>query len=240
MSKKILIVSDLHFSENNTLLFKKIDVERNFDILLNGIKHEKPDYIFLLGDISQDGSNASYLKVKAKLDYFACKKFIIMGNHDSNNIQTLLSENIFMEDSLDIYNHRFIFMSSYKGNNADDGYVTDLEFAKAKNLLGHNKLNYLLVHHHFINTNGIIDGSIMENHIQFSNFIINNPINAVFHGHVHNNYNIQLGNTNIYAAPSTCVQFDLKKTLNLTNCIGYQTVTLMDNKYEHKVIIKNI
>lgn len=31
MSKKILIISDTHFSKDNTLLFNKVDVEKNIN-----------------------------------------------------------------------------------------------------------------------------------------------------------------------------------------------------------------
>ncbi len=236
--KKICIISDTHFSANNDLLFSKIDVEKNLLIIINKLLVEKPDYLFILGDISQDGSIKSYQKIKLFLDRIDCCKYVLMGNHDSENIQYILSENIIMPDYLDIDNHRFIFISSYRGNNLDDGYVKEEEFNKILSLATiPNKLNYLLIHHHFIKTGGIIDNWIMINHNLFLENIKANNIIAVFHGHVHHGYTKKIKNTYIYAAPSTCVQFALKPELILEPSIGYQIVYLTKDKYDHETII---
>ena len=79
MSKKILIISDTHFSKDNTLLFNKFDTEKNIKSLNQDILNEYPDYIFVLGDISQDGTIESYLKAQKYLNNFSCPKQIIMG-----------------------------------------------------------------------------------------------------------------------------------------------------------------
>lgn len=240
MSKKLLLISDTHFSKNNELLFGYIDVEKNIASLLKNMQQEKPDYIFVLGDISQDGTVESYLQMKEFLLQFPCDKYVIMGNHDTFNISNLLSNGIFMKDHLDIDNHRFIFISSYKGGGADDGFVQKSELSKASELFDNKKSNYLLVHHHFIKTDGIIDTYILENYLEFCNTISKLPFKAIFHGHVHNNYNTILSGINIHAAPSTCIQFALTKNLKLEPIIGYQTIILKDTSYEHKVFSKII
>lgn len=240
MSKKLLLISDTHFSKNNALLFGYVDVEKNIGSLLKEMQNEKPDYILVLGDISQDGTVESYIRAKEFLLQFSCDKYIIMGNHDTFNINNMLSNEIVMKDHLDIDNHRFIFISSYKGNGADDGFVQKSELDKASELFDKNKFNYLLVHHHFIKTDGIIDTYIMENHLEFCNTISNLPFQAIFHGHVHNSYNTILSGINVHAAPSTCIQFALTKQLQLEPIIGFQTIILKNSSYEHKIFSKTI
>lgn len=235
--KKICIISDTHFSRDNMLLFSQIDAEKTFLSVINEVKKEKPDYLFLLGDISQDGSIESYKKIKLALETIDCNKYLLMGNHDSENIQSILSNNILMPDFLDIDNHRFIFISSYKGNCLDEGYVKTEEFIKITRLITSGKNIYVLVHHHFIQAGGIIDNWIMDNHKEFKLFIERHNITAVFHGHVHHPYIKKINNINVYAAPSTCVQFELQEKLILNPTIGYQTLALSENSFEHKTII---
>ena len=231
MSKKILVISDMHFSQDNELLFGQYDAEQSFALLFQDMKAEQPDYVLILGDISNDGSVESYQKIKNYLLQLPGQKYAIMGNHDSFNISNILCHSILMTDYLDIENHRFIFLSSYKGNGCDDGYLKNSEIKKLQDLFDRNKSNYLVIHHHFIKSNGLIDDYILENHKEFCQTIAELPVKAIFHGHVHNSYCANLGDIHIHAAPSTCVQIELSKELNLLPLVGYQTITLTENNY---------
>lgn len=240
MSKKILMISDTHFSKNNSLLFNKYDVENSIGKLKDKINLENPDYIFLLGDISQDGSIESYIKVKNFFAQFNCPKYVIMGNHDSEDIKNMLDDKIIRTDYLDIQNHRFIFLSSYKGLGFGEGYISEIELEKIKKYFNSNMQNYLLIHHHFIKTNGIMDKAILENHLHFCEYISKFDIKAVFHGHVHNPYSTALGNIVIYANPSTCVQFALAKTLKLEPIIGFRVINILENGYDQKTYLESL
>ena len=222
------------------MLFNKIDVEKNINLLTQDILNQNPDYIFILGDISQDGTTESYLKAQEYLNKFSCPKYIIMGNHDSYNIRAMLSDTIKMKSIIDINNHRFIFISSYKGYGYNEGFIYENEFNKIKNNISLLKFNYLVIHHHFIEINSIMDNAILENKNEFCEFIKDFNISAIFHGHVHNGYVKELGQTKIYATPSTCIQFGLTKELNLDPIIGYQIINLMEQSYEQRTITKRI
>jgi Icc protein len=230
-SKKILIISDTHFSKDNTLLFGKYDVEKSFNRLASKIKQEQPDAIILSGDISQDGSVESYLKMQEYLTELPGHKYYIMGNHDSANISYLNNSTISSPDYVDIDKHRFIFISSYKGIGYDDGLIDDSELNKIKQYALPSGTNYIVVHHHFINADSIIDSYILENKEQFCKLLESHPIAAVFHGHVHNSYVKKLSDIYVYANPSTCVQFAVSSTLKLEPVIGYRVITLDDNRY---------
>lgn len=240
MLKKILMISDTHFTKDNTLLFNKINVEKNINLLTQDILNESPDYIFVLGDISQDGSVDSYIRARSYLNNFSCPIYIIMGNHDSNNICTMLSDTIRIEPVIDIDNHRFIAISSYKGSGFDEGFVNHCEMEKISKYFNLNYQNYLIIHHHFIKTGGIIDNWIIDNFDEFCNEVQKFDLKAIFHGHVHNGYIKKLGNTIVYSTPSTCIQFALTKELNLEPIIGYQIVNIMEKSYEQRTVNKKI
>lgn len=239
MSKNLLIISDLHLSKSNDLLFNKYDVEKNLDIIVNDIQRYNLDYIFVLGDISQDGSIESYTKFKNIFNKFKCGVYLIMGNHDSYNIKTIISNNIYLNDYIDILNNRFIFISTFKNNNSDSGLITDKEFQKIDKLYDVNKNNFILLHHHFIKTNSFMDDSILDNYLEFIEYIKKLQIKAIFHGHVHNPYIKKINQTKIIASPSTCVQFALTKQIILKNKIGYQYLTINNNEFKHEFFIKN-
>jgi len=237
--KKILMLSDTHFSANNSLLFAKYDVEQTFARLKNRIKNEQADVIILTGDISQDGSVESYLKMRECLNDFAGDKYYIMGNHDSKNIVHLNDKTISAPDYIDIGNHRFIFISSYKGDGYDEGHISATELNKIEKYALPIAKNYVVVHHHFIANESILDNWILDNSQEFCNRLQANPIQAVFHGHVHNGYTKKLGNINVYANPATCVQFALSKVLKIEPVIGYRVLNLTENSYETHVYHEN-
>ena len=240
MLKKIILISDTHFSKDNTLLFDKYDSEYSFNLLVKKIIIEQPDMIFVLGDISQDGSIESYIKAQQIFNQFNCQKIVIMGNHDSNYIKTIVdNQNTFL-DYIDFNDHRFIFLSSIKGDNYNEGFIYEKEINKIKTFFNKEKQNYIILHHHFIKSDSIMDTAIIENHEFFSTFLLNYDITAIFHGHVHNIYSSLLGGINIYANPSTCVQFSKEKTLKTEPIIGYRVIKLFKGKYETKTFTQII
>ena len=238
--KKILMISDTHFSKENALLFEHYDAEKSFDQLVLLIQQESPDYIFVAGDISQDGSPESYVTAKNKLNKLRSNKFVIMGNHDSGNFSNIFAPNIISADYLDIDNHRFIFVSSYKGEGYNEGYVNKKELLKIKKYFDHNHIVYVITHHHFIKANSVMDKSIMDNHAEFCQYLSQFNIRAIFHGHVHNNYDMILGHINVHAIPSTCVQFAKQMELCPEPVIGFRTIMLKDEIYETNVITQHI
>ena len=163
-----------------------------------------------------------------------------MGNHDSNNISHMLSEDIMMHSFVDINQHRFIFTSSYKGAGYNEGLVDQSELNKISTYFEPTKQNYLILHHHFIETGGMIDKYILDNHKNFCEYVQQFAFKAIFHGHVHNAYKKQLNSIDVFASPSTCIQFALSKEANLEPIIGYQTVILKDDEYVQKTNTKII
>ena len=77
---KILCLSDIHG-----------DI-RNINLVLNYLKKEKVDYIFLIGDIVHKISEDNTLfieKVKELANY--AKTYAVLGNHDNLNNKDLIS-----------------------------------------------------------------------------------------------------------------------------------------------------
>ena len=226
MSAKIIIISDCHLSRNNELLFKKYDVEKNIQLLDTMIQQENPDCIFVLGDISQDGSPESYIKAKHQFEKYQKPVYFIPGNHDDlDNIKTLESSLIRSTPYLDIVDHRFIFVNT-KLDNSDSGFISDTELNKIRRHRHPDKINHLIMHHHFLPLNSFLDKFILTTPEGLISIVNENWLNSIFTGHIHNGIMKTYGNTNIYHSPSTCVQFALTRELVLENVIGYRVINL--------------
>lgn len=229
MTTKIILISDNHFSENNKLLFNAYDVEQNIRLLDDLIKRENPHYIFVLGDISQDGTVPSYQKAKIQFEKYHKPVYFIPGNHDSTHINTLLDSTYTQSvPYLDIAKHRFIFLdSTIEGS--DSGYLSPQELDKIR--IHHNKQvnNHLIIHHHFLPLNSIIDNYILTNNQELILLIEELNIRNAFTGHVHNGLTKTHNLLNIHHCPATCVQFGLTKELTLENIIGYRVINLEEN-----------
>ncbi len=229
------MLSDTHFSKDNQLLFNRYDAEKRFILISKQVQAENPDFIFVTGDISQDGTIESYEKAKDFFSKFGCPTYIIMGNHDTCKIEHMLGNNIFMNDHLIVDNNVFIFLSSFKGVGFNEGYINTTELEKINTYAQTNKNNFLIIHHHFIKNDSIMDDVILENHAEFCYDLNKINIDAIFHGHVHHGYHYKVNSIDIYANPSTCVQFAINKLLILENIIGFRVLTLNGDYYESHV-----
>ena len=98
----IFVVSDLHLMSRNLIIeegqafedamssSRKMheQSEEIFDSLLQIIKREQPDVVFIPGDLTKDGEKVCHEQVAAGLQELldlGIKTFVIPGNHDINN-----------------------------------------------------------------------------------------------------------------------------------------------------------
>lgn len=232
MVKKIILISDMHLSLDNKLLFNKYNAEACLDHLVSLISLEYPDAIFMLGDLSQDGSVESYMKLKKMLSPFECNIFYVPGNHDSiENIIFLNNKTIKQIDYYDIKLNRFIFLNSIL-KNSDSGFLSKKEINKIYLLHNVNYCNHLIIHHHFIPVGGAIDEYMLVNSNEMLELLDSLEISSIFTGHIHNNTTVNYKNIKIHHCPSTCMQFNLSTNLVTTSNIGYRIVKVNEKSIE--------
>lgn len=84
MSGSILIaqITDCHLSADPQMKYRGIDAHQNLKALLYNIKRLKPDLLLASGDLSEDGSRASYEALKGYLDPLDIPVLALPGNHD--------------------------------------------------------------------------------------------------------------------------------------------------------------
>ena len=79
---RIAQVSDCHLPATPGQAYRGIDPRKNLAILLKKVKAFRPDLLLLTGDLSEDGSRASYRDLKKHLTPLGVPLLALPGNHD--------------------------------------------------------------------------------------------------------------------------------------------------------------
>ena len=79
---RIAQVSDCHLPATPGQTYRGIDPRKNLAILMKKVKAFRPDLLLLSGDLSEDGSRASYLDLKKYLTPLGVPLLALPGNHD--------------------------------------------------------------------------------------------------------------------------------------------------------------
>lgn len=75
-------VTDCHLSADPERTYRGIDPRRNLEALLEKVRSLRPDLLLLTGDLSEDGSRASYQYLRACLKPLVVPVLALPGNHD--------------------------------------------------------------------------------------------------------------------------------------------------------------
>ena len=78
----IVQLSDSHLSADPTRRYRDVDADTRLTSMLVRVSRYQPDLIVVSGDVSDDGSSASYQRAAASLDALGCPWVWLPGNHD--------------------------------------------------------------------------------------------------------------------------------------------------------------
>jgi len=79
---KIIQLSDCHVSAARSADYRGLNADKALAGLLPAVRGWQPDLILLTGDVSEDGSAASYGRVSARLNSIGAPVVALPGNHD--------------------------------------------------------------------------------------------------------------------------------------------------------------
>ncbi len=78
----LIQLSDSHLLADPAQCYRGVDVQARLDAMLAEITRHKPDLVVVSGDVSDDGSLASYQRAAEQLDALGCRWVWLPGNHD--------------------------------------------------------------------------------------------------------------------------------------------------------------
>jgi 3',5'-cyclic-AMP phosphodiesterase len=177
---------------------------------------EPPDAILATGDLSQDGSSASYRQLRDLLETVGAPVFCIPGNHDDP--QTMAAELSrppfhYCGDHA-LGNWRLVMLSTWDGDRGG-GRLPQDELGRLETTLStRDEPHVLLVlHHHPVPTGSWLDHVALENADEF--FAVADGcarVRGILWGHVHQVQESQRRGVRMLGTPSTCFQFLPRET----------------------------
>ena len=204
--------SDCHLFAHPNDEYFNVNTAYNFSRTLAAMAKESFDAVIFGGDLTQDHSLESY-QLFARLvaeSELACPVFWLPGNHDDIDSLHCISQGQIKSHKRLTGPFGQVLLLNSKG-------PTPAGWCEASHLQEivecGDKPGIAFVHHHPVPIAGYLDKHILENGPQLVNCLVDNTqIQALFHGHVHHEYQLSLRGFDIFATPATSIQF-AKNTL---------------------------
>jgi 3',5'-cyclic-AMP phosphodiesterase len=130
---RVLQITDCHLLPEVGATIYGADTFRSLSRVLQSALAlpERPDLVVATGDLSEDGSDASYKRLRQVLLLAGLPVYVIAGNHDSVEAmrRALIGGPICMEPCLDVGAWRVVFLNS-KVAGASYGYLEQAELRR--------------------------------------------------------------------------------------------------------------
>ena len=238
MTINIIQITDLHLYADKNTTAHKINTFDSAQLVLQTIQNNEKylDMLILTGDLSDDGSVASYENLKYLLRNFDCPIYLMPGNHDSlEKIKSISNINNLHNQNYKDMGKWGIFMFNTKKDDSPNGILHTNELTYFDKIMDSKQNNFLLVmlhHHPVLIGSESMDQMIIENSSELLNRITNNKIKGVAWGHIHNEISINYNGAHLFSTPSTCYQAKPKSkkfTIDTSQSPGYRVIRLNDN-----------
>lgn len=206
-------ITDSHLYEQPDGKLLDVPTLASLEAVVGLVLSEQPNAQLVLGtgDISQDGSAASYRSYLQQIQRLQLPLRWMAGNHDVVPVLEQSSDDAqIIEPYYDFPGWRIILLdSSIEG--AVFGQLNEQQLQQFEQLLAGAENRHVLVclHHHPVDVGSAwIDRLGLRNAAQFWAIVDRYPaIRAVLCGHVHQDFSGNRNGVDVYASPSTCVQF---------------------------------
>ena len=126
-------ISDLHIDSSKPIIYG-VNPCLNLEKAISALSEVSDiEAVIISGDISNDGTEASYLLVDSMLSTLAVPVYCVLGNHDNKHVvETLLSKQrlttMRFVSEVTIAEYRFLFLNSVKedspGENMSRGLIS--------------------------------------------------------------------------------------------------------------------
>lgn len=173
--------------------------------------HSEVDFVVLTGDLSQDESKESYQHLAELISPYHEQVYYIPGNHDDKaRMQETFAcfKSIKPGQKLVMGNWCFLFLDSALEGKVE-GSLSEAELDRLRSALDQNGAEHVAIflHHNPVTMDGRRpDPMMLTNADQFFS-CLDERVEAIICGHVHQGLVQNLDGIRHLATPSTCVQF---------------------------------
>jgi len=210
---RIIQISDTHIAAapNKTLL--GVNLRESFSAVVELVKQNefgKIDSILLSGDLSHDGSLASYYYVADALKPMQVPVYAVPGNHDNGDVMqqaypyTPILKHIIKDG------WQFILLDSLLPGQVK-GLLAESELDYLEQCLQNhpNERAVIVFHHHPVSVGcAWLENIGLSNAAAFWEIVKRYPnVHTILFGHVHMEFHQVVNGVPVYSVPSTCIQF---------------------------------
>jgi Icc protein len=214
---RIIQISDIHHFADKDKSLLGVNTHDSFNALLAMFKKDpvRPNFLLLTGDLSQDGSEASYITVADMIKEFPVPAYWIPGNHDDSKMMA----HVYPRETISNHKHivlehwHLILLDSHKPGYVE-GYLDPLQLKFMQHCLElypeHNAI--IVFHHQPISVDCTwLDKLGVTNADELWAILKHYPsAHTILFGHVHQQYEGEKNGIKYYSVPSTCIQFKTK------------------------------
>lgn len=210
---RVVQLSDSHLFADEQGKLLGLSTEYSLLKVLELIRKEQPaiDVVLATGDLSQDGSAASYIRFHHHMQQFSAPVYWLPGNHDLTDV--MFRGQVAGQISpciIDVGNWRVILLDSTIRGKVP-GYMSNQELAFLRQSLATAGDRHVLIalHHQPVPIGAVwLDTQIVGNADEFwAEVDQSTHVRAVIWGHVHQVHESMRNYVQLMSVPSTCVQF---------------------------------
>lgn len=207
-------ISDCHLFDSTEGRLLGLNTEDSLKQVIKRVIHEQPhiDIILATGDLSQDGTLASYQRFQRHLGPLNAPSYWLQGNHDLTEpmVNALGGRSHLSPCLIELGKWRIIMLNSSIEHEVP-GYLqpTEIEFLREtlEATRGHHTM--VCLHHHPLPIGcHWLDNQVVKNSAEFWEVMDGfEHVRAVLWGHVHQESDQVRKGVRLLSVPSTCVQF---------------------------------
>jgi Icc protein len=238
----VAVLSDLHLTADPAVRFRGADTHACLTRVLEALAVSPPDVVLLTGDLSHDGSEASYRALVSILASLGRPWYAVSGNHDDPERLACVVGVERLLDDLVVGRWRVRGLTSVVPGRPE-GRLGERERRRLVDDLAHSDQDWIVaLHHHPVATGSAwIDGSLLEGAREFLDLCAaSGRVRAVLYGHIHDGREGRHRDLALYASPSTCLAFphpsDALGALRAPTPTGWRRLLLHpDGRHETEV-----
>ena len=207
-------ITDTHLLNQSEDSFNGLNTKNTLELVLSHIQSSYADIDFLLltGDVSQTGDKKSYQVLKTVIHQYEFPIYCVPGNHDTPDFLQQISPNSPNNSVNIIQFHKFsLILLDSCIENKHHGIISQNCLHYLDDYLQDNPqlFNIFAIHHPPVSINSKwLDELGLLNKSEFLSVIEKHSKESLaLFGHVHQEFDQQIGNLRLLSTPSTCYQF---------------------------------
>lgn len=212
-SLRIAQVSDLHLFADSDQCLLGMPTSRSLNALVTQLQQLQPqlDLLLLTGDLSQDGTAASYRRLQKLLSPLGIPTYWLPGNHDCVEVMVRSLTQFYPDKSFQRGGWQFILLNSQDPGCVHGRLSPESLLWLDQQLTQNPTFPTLVSLHHppFAVNSTWLDTSTLQNTPDLLSVLDrHSQVKLVVFGHIHQEFQRQRRAVTYLGAPSTCIQFE--------------------------------